>query len=160
MIEVILGDRQPILEAKVKPTIALSAMALVAALAVTSIAQDEPEIPADTEVKTTESGLRYSVLEAGKEDRHPKFGDTVKVNYTGWLAKDGKKFDSSLDRGRPAEFKLGQVIEGWNEGLELMSPGARFKFHIPARLGYGARGTGPIPPNSTIIFKVELLAIR
>ena len=119
-------------------------------------AQDD--IPADTEVKKTDSGLEYCVLEAGDGKASPKFGDTVKAHYTGWLASDGKKFDSSYDRGEtPLEFRLGNVIEGWNEGLTLMSKGAKFKLKIPSALGYGERGTGGIPPGSDLVFVVQLV---
>jgi FKBP-type peptidyl-prolyl cis-trans isomerase len=117
-------------------------------------------IPADTEIVTTASGLKYSVLVAGKEGQHPKLGDRVKVHYTGWLV-DGTKFDSSRDRGAPTEFTLGQVIPGWNEGLALMTVGARWKLTIPPALGYGARGMPPtIPANATLIFDVELIDVH
>lgn len=130
---------------------------------VPATAQDpgpKPTIPADTEVKTTASGLKYCVLEAGsKEGKRPKIGDTVKVHYTGWLP-DGTVFDSSLRHGQPMSFQLGRVIEGWNEGVGLMTPGARFKLTIPPELGYGTRGAGGvIPPNATLIFEVQLLEV-
>ena len=87
------------------------------------------EIPADTELKTTASGLKYSVLVPGKEGgRHPRLSDTVKVHYTGWL-ENGTVFDSSRQRGEPAEFKLGRVIEGWNEGLRLMTAPSTRRSH-------------------------------
>ncbi len=122
-------------------------------------AQD-PKIPADTEVKTTPSGLSYCVLTAGKGKEHPKIGDEVVVRYSGWLASNGKLFDSTTKHpgGGPARFMLGRVVEGWNEGLQLMTKGDRFKLMIPAKLGYGARGAGAdIPPNSDLIFEVELV---
>jgi len=123
-------------------------------------APQDPPIPADTEVKTTASGLKYSVLKAGDpKGVHPQMGDSVTVHYTGWL-EDGKVFDSSRKRGQPATFKLGQVIQGWNEGLQLMTPGARFKFTIPANLAYGADARGAIPANATLIFDVELLSVK
>lgn len=117
-----------------------------------------PTIPADTEIKTTVSGLKYSVLKAGAPDgTSPKGTDKVKVHYSGWLT-DGKLFDSSVTRGRPIEFGLNDVIPGWTEGLTLMTPGSRFKFTIPAKLGYGERGMPPvIPGNADLIFEVELL---
>jgi peptidylprolyl isomerase len=120
----------------------------------------KPTIPADTEIKTTASGLKYSVLKAGAPDgKLPKSTDKVKVHYTGWLT-DGTLFDSSVTRGQPVEFGLTQVIPGWTEGLQLMTPGSKFKLTIPPELGYGARGMpGAIPPNSTLIFEVELLSI-
>ncbi|MDF1839680.1 MAG: FKBP-type peptidyl-prolyl cis-trans isomerase, partial [Planctomycetota bacterium] len=87
------------------------------------------------------------------------FGDKVKVHYAGWFT-DGKLFDSSYRRGEPTEFAIGQVIEGWNEGLALMSPGAKFKLTIPYDLAYGEAGRPPqIPAKSTLIFEVELIAI-
>jgi FKBP-type peptidyl-prolyl cis-trans isomerase len=92
-----------------------------------------------------------------------KAGNTVDVHYTGWLT-DGKKFDSSKDRGKPFSFKLGakQVIAGWDQGVEGMKVGGKRKLTIPSELGYGARGAGGglIPPNATLVFEVELLAVR
>jgi FKBP-type peptidyl-prolyl cis-trans isomerase len=118
----------------------------------------DPPIPADTEIQTTASGLKYSILTAGEVGgARPGLGSSVKVHYTGWLT-DGKVFDSSRSGGSPLEFRLGQVIEGWNEGLCLMTKGARFKFTIPHELAYGEAGSPPvIPPKATLIFDVELL---
>jgi FKBP-type peptidyl-prolyl cis-trans isomerase len=109
---------------------------------------------------TTSSGLKYEVITAGPADGvKPRMFSLVKVHYTGTLA-DGTKFDSSHDRGQPAEFRLGQVIEGWNEGLQLMTVGSRFKFTVPPALGYGAGGAPPvIPPDATLNFDVELLEV-
>ena len=122
-------------------------------------APQTPEIPADTEIITTESGLKYSVLQAGNGAEFPKMGDRVKVHYTGWLT-DGTLFDSSRQRGTPSEFALGEVIQGWNEGLQKMSPGARHKLTIPFDLAYGEAGRPPqIPAKATLIFDVELIAI-
>ena len=84
--------------------------------------------------------------------------DVVRVHYTGMLL-DNTKFDSSVDRGEPAEFGVNQVIQGWQEGIQLMPAGSKFKFYIPYELGYGEQGTGPIPPYSTLVFEVELLEI-
>lgn len=110
-------------------------------------------------VVTTASGLQYQVVTTGKGAR-PNAENTVKVNYTGTLL-DGTKFDSSIDRGEPAQFPLGAVIPGWTEGLQLMPAGSKYRFWIPARLGYGDQGTpgGPIPPGSTLVFDVELLEV-
>lgn len=115
-------------------------------------------IPADTEVITTASGLKYSVLVEGSGDRHPQMGELVRVRHTGWLT-DGTEFDSSYGRKDPVQYQLGQVIEGWNEGLQLMTTGAKYKFTVPPELGYGASGSGPIPANATLIFVLELVDI-
>jgi len=105
-------------------------------------------------VVTTESGLQYEVLTAGEGEK-PTAADNVTVHYKGTLT-DGSPFDSSYDRGQPATFPLGGVIAGWTEGVQLMSPGAKFKFTIPAELAYGERATGTIPAHSTLVFEVEL----
>jgi FKBP-type peptidyl-prolyl cis-trans isomerase FkpA len=111
------------------------------------------------EVKVTDSGLQYEVLEEA-DGQKPKASDEVTVHYTGTLI-DGTKFDSSVDRGEPATFPLSGVIPGWTEGLQLMSVGSKYKFYIPSELGYGPRGAGNvIPPNATLIFEVELLSIN
>jgi len=109
-------------------------------------------------VITTKSGLQYIVLRKGDGDK-PKETDQVKVHYRGTLL-NGDEFDSSYKRGKPAEFQLNQVIKGWQEGLQLMSPGSKYKFFIPSELGYGERGaSSTIGPNATLIFEVELLDI-
>ena len=109
-------------------------------------------------VKTTATGLQYEVLTEGKGDA-PKATDTVTVHYKGTLL-NGETFDSSYDRGQPVSFPLQNVIPGWTEGLQLMKPGAKYKFVIPANLAYGERGAGvKIGPNATLVFEVELLSI-
>jgi peptidylprolyl isomerase len=108
---------------------------------------------------TTASGLKYLDLAEGS-GAEPQTGQTVSVHYIGTL-EDGTKFDSSRDRGRPFQFKLGagQVIKGWDEGIASMKVGGRRQLIIPPDLGYGSRGIGPIPPNSTLVFDVELLEV-
>lgn len=108
-------------------------------------------------VTTTASGLQYEVVKAGTGPK-PKDTDTVQVHYTGTLL-DGTKFDSSVDRGEPATFPLKGVIPGWTEGLQLMPVGSKYKFFIPANLAYGENGPGPIGPNATLTFDVELIKI-
>ena len=108
---------------------------------------------------TTPTGLMYEDVKKGA-GRSPKMGDTVVVDYTGWLT-DGAKFDSSVDRGKPSEFRLGEVVQGWNEGLSTMKVGGKRRLVIPPKLGYGAQGRpGAIPPNATLVFEVELLDVR
>ena len=112
-----------------------------------------------TKAVTTESGLKYVDLAVG-DGPSPQPTDTVEVHYTGWLP-DGTKFDSSLDRGKPTTFRLNGVIKGWTEGVGSMKVGGKRKLIIPPELGYGPRGVpGKIPPNSTLVFDVELLAIK
>jgi FKBP-type peptidyl-prolyl cis-trans isomerase FkpA len=109
-------------------------------------------------IKTTVSGLQYEVISEGNGPK-PLSTDMVQVNYEGKLI-DGTIFDSSYQRGEPVEFPLDAVIPGWTEGLQLMSEGSAYNFYIPSNLAYGENGAGAtIPPYSTLIFKVELLAI-
>jgi len=131
-------------------------MPFVLLLSLSCADQVEPVEPGI--VHTTDSGLQYEILEEGDGGPTPGLGDTVKVHYTGTLT-DGTKFDSSRDRGEPATFQLFSVIQGWREGLQLMTPGSRFKFTIPSDLGYGDAGTRGIPPGATLIFDVELLEV-
>ncbi|HEX7184409.1 MAG TPA: FKBP-type peptidyl-prolyl cis-trans isomerase [Thermoanaerobaculia bacterium] len=110
---------------------------------------------------STGSGLRYVDLQEGQGEE-ARAGKTVFVHYTGWL-ENGTKFDSSHDRRQPFSFLLGggQVIRGWDEGVEGMRIGGKRKLIIPSALGYGVRGAGGvIPPNATLIFEVELLGVK
>jgi FKBP-type peptidyl-prolyl cis-trans isomerase len=110
------------------------------------------------DVQSTDSGLQYTVMVEG-DGAKPKASDTVKVHYTGTLI-DGTVFDSSVERGTPAEFGVGQVIKGWTEALQLMSVGSKYKLFIPSELAYGKRGAGQlIGPGAMLIFEVELLEI-
>ncbi|MEN9281543.1 MAG: hypothetical protein RL594_478 [Bacteroidota bacterium] len=112
----------------------------------------------DPNVKVTASGLQYKVVKEGT-GKKPTRDNVVKVHYTGKLI-DGTVFDSSVERGEPTEFPLGNVIAGWTEGVQLMSVGSKFTFFIPPTLAYGANGAGQsIGPNETLIFEVELLDI-
>ncbi len=104
------------------------------------------------------SGLQYKVITEGTGEK-PKPEDTVEVHYTGTLI-DGTVFDSSVERGESIKFPLNGVIPGWTEGVQLMSPGAKYLFYIPSALAYGDKGAGPIPGGSTLIFEVELLSIE
>lgn len=109
-------------------------------------------------VTTTESGLQYEVLTAGT-GAMPTAADQVRVHYHGTLI-DGKVFDSSVDRGEPVVFGVGQVIPGWTEALQLMPVGSKWKIYLPAQIAYGERGAGgDIGPNAALIFEVELLEI-
>jgi len=110
-------------------------------------------------VKALPSGLQYRVITPGKGES-PKANDTVTAHYRGTLI-DGTEFDSSYNRNQPATFRVGQVIEGWKEALQLMKPGSKYELFIPPELAYGERGAGGvIGPNSTLIFEVELLSVQ
>jgi FKBP-type peptidyl-prolyl cis-trans isomerase FkpA len=109
-------------------------------------------------IQTTPSGLQYEVISQG-EGVKPGADDTVSVHYEGTLI-DGTVFDSSYERGEPAQFPLGGVIPGWTEGIQLMNVGSTYRLFIPSALAYGEQGAGAsVPPNSALIFKVELLSI-
>lgn len=109
-------------------------------------------------VITTASGLQYMVITKA-DGAKPKLTDKVKVHYHGTLI-DGKVFDSSVDRGEPISFPLNGVIQGWQEGVQLMGVGSKYRFFIPHELAYGSRPAGQIPPYSTLIFDVELIGIN
>lgn len=109
-------------------------------------------------IKVTASGLQYEILQEGK-GKTPKATDTVRVHYRGTLV-DGTQFDSSYDRNEPAEFPVNGVIKGWTEALQMMKEGSKWKLFIPSELAYGARGRPSIPPNSVLIFEVELLEVK
>lgn len=124
------------------------------ALLITACSEKEKE----QKVHTTESGLKYEILTEG-EGASPTAEDSVTVHYEGTLM-DGTKFDSSYDRGETITFPLNRVIKGWTEGLQLMKEGAKYKFIIPSELAYGEEGGGSIPPNSDLIFTVELFKVE
>ena len=119
---------------------------------------------AQSKMTTKPSGLKYADLSVGK-GQEAKAGDTVKVDYTGWLYQKGArgaKFDSSKDRDKPFIFTIGEgkVIKGWEEGVKGMKVGGKRELIIPPSIGYGARGFGPIPPNATLNFEIELLGVK
>lgn len=140
----------------------LTALAAVLMTAAAVMAADGPTKVNEKDYKTTKSGLKYAILKPGK-GAEAKAGQTVSVHYTGWLKSDGKKFDSSVDRGQPFEFPLGagHVIKGWDEGVQGMKIGEKRQLVIPPALGYGDRGAGGvIPGGATLIFDVELLGAK
>jgi peptidylprolyl isomerase len=142
------------------------AILLAAAVTVATISAITGDVNAapdkDEKVVTTASGLKYVELKVG-DGKEAKEGSKVIVHYTGKL-ENGKKFDSSLDRNKPfgpIELGAGEVIKGWDEGLQGMKVGGKRKLIIPSKLGYGERGAGEaIPPNATLIFEVELIEIK
>ena len=155
------SGRVPISQENALRTLTLATAVLL--LGGAPFASPQGEIPADVEpVVTTDSGLKYSVLSPGQPDAaRPRQQDKVVVHYTGWLEKDGRKFDSSRDRGQKATFGVMQVIQGWREGLQLMPVGSRFKFTIPWQLAYGEQGQPPtIPARANLVFDVELFEIQ
>lgn len=150
----------------------VAAIAIVCALAAVVVAAQSAKksAPPNTNAPAkvtgdgvkTSSGLTYWDLRVGNGDT-AKEGSHVRVHYTGWLA-NGKKFDSSVDAGRPFDFTIGngEVIKGWDEGVSGMRVGGKRQLRIPPELAYGADGTpdGPIPPNATLIFDVQLLGVQ
>ena len=123
-----------------------------------------PAVPTDVaavpkNAKKTESGLAYRVLTKGKGKVHPAATDLVKVHYTGWTT-DGKRFDSSVVRGQPAEFPLSGVIKGWTEGVRLMVEGEKTRFWIPGKMAYGDEPGPPGRPFGMLVFDIELIEIK
>lgn len=136
-------------------------LTLVAMLVLTTFFGVGGSMAENNQQVTMPSGLKYLDQVVGTGDAAVA-GKTVSVHYTGWL-ENGKKFDSSVDRGQPFSFPLGagRVIKGWDEGVQGMKVGGKRKLTIPSDLGYGSRGAGGvIPPNATLIFDVELLGVR
>lgn len=126
-----------------------------------NISQPAKEWTIDSsKIQTTKDGLKYEIIKEGTGPK-AKPGDIVTVDYSGYLL-DGKKFDSSVDRGQPFKFKLGghSVIQGWEEGIALLNKGAKARLIIPPALGYGNRNMGIIPPNSTLVFDIHLVDIQ
>jgi FKBP-type peptidyl-prolyl cis-trans isomerase len=136
-------------------------LAALLALGLASTTLTQGATMSENKTVTTASGLKYEDVKQGSGDTATA-GKMVSVHYTGWLT-DGRKFDSSKDRGQPFEFPLGggRVIKGWDEGVQGMKVGGVRKLTIPADLAYGSRGAGGvIPPNATLVFEVELLGVH
>ena len=141
-------------------------LAAIAAIAFSALpaAADEKK-GGESKMQKSPSGLQWEDVKVGT-GATPKTGQICVMHYTGWLWEEGakgKKFDSSVDRGQPFEFPLGQgrVIKGWDEGVATMKVGGKRNLLIPPQLGYGARGAGGvIPPNATLLFEVELLGVK
>jgi FKBP-type peptidyl-prolyl cis-trans isomerase len=139
---------------------ALMPAALIVALANLTWAAEPGPVDKDApeEFTTTESGLKYRIRRKSGGDK-PRRANFVTVHYRGWL-DDGTEFDSSYKSDEPATFPLNRVIPGWTEGMQLVGKGGMIELVIPAKLGYGAAGKGPIPPNARLHFLVELLDIK
>lgn len=139
----------------------LPALLAAALLATPALAQDDPlkKAAAEPGAVVTDSGLVYRSLKDGNDTR-PAASDVVRVHYRGTFP-DGREFDSSHKRGQPAEFPLNRVIPCWTEGVQRMGVGGKARLTCPSKIAYGERGTpgGPIPPNATLLFEVELLGI-
>lgn len=155
------GPRRPSSMEQTVRRFLIAAVALCAAVVAQETKPESRPAVVETDMIATPSGLQYKVVVAGPEGKRPKRGDYVKVHYRGTL-ENGTEFDSSYTGGQPVEFRLGGVIEGWNEGVKLMTAGSKYRFKIPGDLGYGKQGTpdGKIPPNATLYFDIELLEIR
>lgn len=158
MISVLGGGGGDALVANPSGTPAASATPTLPAQSPTTAPEAPPEVSGET--VTTASGLGYIDIQEGTGES-PLTGDTVVVNYTGWLQDGGTKFDSSLERPQPFSFVLGtgSVIAGWDEGVATMKVGGKRRLIIPPELAYGAAGQGSIPPNATLIFDIDLLDI-
>ncbi|WP_310385129.1 FKBP-type peptidyl-prolyl cis-trans isomerase [Roseateles sp.] len=142
----------------------LAVMALLISFGAAASTAKKPAAPAASAPSvagavTTASGLRYEPLTVGSGP-HPTATDKVRVHYVGRFL-DGREFDSSIKRGKPAEFPLNRVIKCWTEGVQLMQVGGKARLHCPSAIAYGERGAGggEIPPNTPLVFEVELLAI-
>jgi peptidylprolyl isomerase len=149
-----------------KSGLLLTAAALVGALTLPALADEKKdEKKGESKMEKTASGLRYEDVVVGT-GAAPKPGQVCVMHYTGWLRENGAKgakFDSSVDRGKPFKFPLGQgrVIKGWDEGVATMKVGGKRNLLIPPQLGYGMKGAGGvIPPNATLFFEVELLGVE
>ena len=154
------GDSLAFSQAEVDSLMRTFQDTLIARVSTVNRARSEEFLAANAardSVETTASGLQYKVIRAG-EGPSPTLGDTVTVNYRGTLP-DSTEFDSSYRRGQPARFVIGEVVEGWNEALQLMQPGAHWTLYIPSELAYGEQAPPQIGPNQALVFDVELLDV-